>query len=379
VTPDSYRANQACDPVTDNVTCRVLFEVEDSWTTISPSDIGLDCSQTGCPVGPGSTVTVSVEGQFRLLTPLLASVFGGQDLSLRSAATAQLEYLPPAPVGGAPAKPTAEFSASPRSGDGPLEVTFTDLSGPAISGWLWSFGDGGSSTEQNSTYRCETPGTYTVTLQVVNLAGQDSVAKTDYIDVSGVAPSPPPSCGPSPSPSPSCQYPPNIIRHEPEHGRPDAGPGRLLAGRLRRPDDGPEEQGPGPGPRPHPVHRTGLVNDEGEMVGWAYFHLTDIQGAPEKVIRGYFEIAVNASQLVIVNGGGTPTIDTGAFVIKLTDQLEIASRSRAKTSGRRFANEGIWRRTAATRSVSISARTIPTPSDARATTIPHGSTTMAWP
>jgi hypothetical protein len=54
VTPDSYRANQAGDPVTDNVTCRVLFEVEDSWTTISPSDIDLDCSQTDCPAGPGS-------------------------------------------------------------------------------------------------------------------------------------------------------------------------------------------------------------------------------------------------------------------------------------------------------------------------------------
>ena len=62
-----------------------------------------------------------------------------------------------------------------------------------------------------------------------------------------------------------------------------------------------------------------IVNDAGEMIGWAYFHLTDIQGAPEKVILGYFESPVNASQLVVVNDGGNPTLDTGSFVIKLID------------------------------------------------------------
>lgn len=45
-------------------------------------------------------------------------------------------------------------------------VTFTDQSGGAPSSWLWQFGDGTSSTQQNPTKKYGTAGTYAVTLTV---------------------------------------------------------------------------------------------------------------------------------------------------------------------------------------------------------------------
>lgn len=52
--------------------------------------------------------------------------------------------------------------------------------------YLWNFGDGGTSTEQNPTYTYEVPGTYTVTLTV---DGIERVQKVDFITVN----EPPPS------------------------------------------------------------------------------------------------------------------------------------------------------------------------------------------
>ncbi|HXG39869.1 MAG TPA: pilus assembly protein TadG-related protein [Candidatus Limnocylindrales bacterium] len=61
-----------------------------------------------------------------------------------------------------------------------------------------------------------------------------------------------------------------------------------------------------------------VVNDEGEMVGWAYFKLTGVEGASEKVIRGYFVSPINATALTVV-GNSTPSLATGAYVVKLID------------------------------------------------------------
>jgi PKD repeat protein len=68
-----------------------------------------------------------------------------------------------------------------------LPVTFTDTSTtnvPPIVGWLWRFGDGGTSAEQNPTYAYETPGVYTVTLVVTNALGlSDTLVKASAINV----------------------------------------------------------------------------------------------------------------------------------------------------------------------------------------------------
>ena len=62
-----------------------------------------------------------------------------------------------------------------------------------------------------------------------------------------------------------------------------------------------------------------IVNDEGEMVGFAYFKLLSVEGGSDKVIRGYFVSPVNAEQLIVNPSGGTATLETGVYTIKLTN------------------------------------------------------------
>jgi PKD repeat protein len=68
--------------------------------------------------------------------------------------------------------PEASFSSNVTSGPAPLTVHFTDLSQNA-SKWQWDFGDGASSSEQNTTHTYSTTGNYTVTLEVSNANGTD--------------------------------------------------------------------------------------------------------------------------------------------------------------------------------------------------------------
>jgi Flp pilus assembly protein TadG len=62
-----------------------------------------------------------------------------------------------------------------------------------------------------------------------------------------------------------------------------------------------------------------IVNDDGEMVGFAYFKLLSVEGESEKVIRGYFVSPVNATKLVVSPTGGDAALNTGVYVLKLTD------------------------------------------------------------
>ncbi|AKB30309.1 cell surface protein [Methanosarcina siciliae T4/M] len=86
-----------------------------------------------------------------------------------------------------PEAPTADFSASPVSGDAPLTVSFTDLStGDGITAWAWDFDNDENvdSTEQNPSYTYSNAGTYAVSLKVTGEGGSDSEVKADYITVS---------------------------------------------------------------------------------------------------------------------------------------------------------------------------------------------------
>jgi len=84
--------------------------------------------------------------------------------------------------------PVADFTADTTSGDEPLTVNFTDQSSNEPTSWLWDFGDGTTSTEQNPIHPYTIPGTYNVTLTAINAGGSGSTRKTDYITVKAVTP-----------------------------------------------------------------------------------------------------------------------------------------------------------------------------------------------
>ncbi|HOT03148.1 MAG TPA: PKD domain-containing protein [Methanolinea sp.] len=79
--------------------------------------------------------------------------------------------------------PVADFNATPRSGNSPLLVQFTDLSDGNPNFWTWRFGDGSVSNTRNPYHLYTAPGVYSVSLSVRNTAGTDTVTKTDYITV----------------------------------------------------------------------------------------------------------------------------------------------------------------------------------------------------
>lgn len=77
--------------------------------------------------------------------------------------------------------PTAEFVATPLTGQVPLSVQFTNQSTGSITGYAWEFGDGGTSTEANPLYVYQEPGNYSVTLTVSGPAGSDERFRWRYI------------------------------------------------------------------------------------------------------------------------------------------------------------------------------------------------------
>jgi len=83
--------------------------------------------------------------------------------------------------------PVANFTPSSLNGCPPLSVYFADKStagsGP-ISAWLWDFGDGNTSTQQNPTHKYTTPGKYTISLNVTDKNGcSGSTVKNSLIEV----------------------------------------------------------------------------------------------------------------------------------------------------------------------------------------------------
>ena len=81
--------------------------------------------------------------------------------------------------------PNAAFSANIISGNAPLTVEFTDTSTGSITTWNWSFGDGNFSALRNPTYTYSRGGAYTISLNVTNAKGSDTLTRPDYIIVNG--------------------------------------------------------------------------------------------------------------------------------------------------------------------------------------------------
>jgi YVTN family beta-propeller protein len=82
--------------------------------------------------------------------------------------------------------PQSDFAADITYGTAPLSVNFTDLSTNAPTEWLWKFGDGGVSTQQNTTHVYTKSGVYTVMHWANNTNGADKRTKDYYIVVSSL-------------------------------------------------------------------------------------------------------------------------------------------------------------------------------------------------
>jgi PGF-pre-PGF domain-containing protein len=100
---------------------------------------------------------------------LNASNFAGSNVST------QLSYITAAVI------PVANFSANVTSGAVPLSVNFTDSSTNTPTSWLWNFGDGSNSTDQNPAHTYVAAGTYNVSLNASNVGGSNVSTQLSYI------------------------------------------------------------------------------------------------------------------------------------------------------------------------------------------------------
>jgi len=84
-----------------------------------------------------------------------------------------------------PVTVTADFAATPISGDVPLTVTFINLStaSDAVQSYQWNFGDGEISVLENPTHVYAQAGSFTVSLTITTGNESDSEVKADYITI----------------------------------------------------------------------------------------------------------------------------------------------------------------------------------------------------
>jgi uncharacterized repeat protein (TIGR01451 family) len=79
---------------------------------------------------------------------------------------------------------SADFSLSPSGGPAPLPVQFTNLSTGAFDSCLWNFGDGITSTDcANPNHTYTVTGTFTVSLTVNGLGGEDTMVQQSAVSV----------------------------------------------------------------------------------------------------------------------------------------------------------------------------------------------------
>jgi uncharacterized protein (TIGR02145 family) len=79
--------------------------------------------------------------------------------------------------------PVANFTATPTNAIVDQSIQFTDQSINSPTSWLWTFGDGTTSTQQNPSKTYSTVGSYTVSLKASNSNGNNTKTVNNYITV----------------------------------------------------------------------------------------------------------------------------------------------------------------------------------------------------
>lgn len=213
-TPTDFDNTKGCPgDDTNMIICRALLEAKNSPITVAPADVTLACDPA-CTPGLGNRVSVTVVGHFKLVTPILATFFGGkQDLEFAATSTHQIETYPtsatavatptptPTPTASATATPTPTptsaacvlpsagftYTASPSTLKAPVTVTVQDTSTSTscgITSWYWVVTRNSttwwfSSNQNPSVPSLSTPGTYRITLTVANAAGSNTTGAVE--------------------------------------------------------------------------------------------------------------------------------------------------------------------------------------------------------
>jgi parallel beta-helix repeat protein len=103
-------------------------------------------------------------------------------------------------------RPAADFTSDAASGTAPLPVQFNDNTRGYPVSWRWDFGDGNTSDMQNPPHIYKATGSYTVSLLVKNVHGEDRLIRSNYVVVSTPTAVPsatpvPPTATPEPWPT----------------------------------------------------------------------------------------------------------------------------------------------------------------------------------
>jgi len=176
VSPAELEAGFTADPVKGINPLSVQFT--DNSTGVTPSTWLWDFGDGASAEEPNPSHTYLAPGQYSVSL----TVFVEEQSDVIE--EVDLISVRPAPV-------DVDFTADPVSGVDPLTVSFTNLTtGTAPTAWLWAFGDGEASTEQDPEHKYKEPGTYTVTLTAYVGEQAEGVFKPDLITV---APAPPPA------------------------------------------------------------------------------------------------------------------------------------------------------------------------------------------
>ena len=169
-------------------------------------------AEYGSDISLGQHVTVKIDCEFSLITPIVSQILG-TTVTASASTTYPIRdgIVGNIPGGGGPVTPPpeADFTATPVSGYSPLTVTFTDVSTNAPATWDWNFNDG-SATGTNPTASPSTASTagphtvvydcggaegetcvFNVSLTVGNSGGSDTKSESGLITVTV-----PPSTGP---------------------------------------------------------------------------------------------------------------------------------------------------------------------------------------
>lgn len=119
------------------------------------------------------TYTYNTEGVYSV--KLIATNINGSDTEIKE------NYIT---VTSSGLPPDCDFEYSANAIAVGQSVLFEDKSKNDPSSWLWDFGDGNTSTEQNPYHIYFTEGVYTVSLIVINEYGSDTLTRNDLITVS---------------------------------------------------------------------------------------------------------------------------------------------------------------------------------------------------